>query len=107
MIKLRLEEGQEIPFGYGFAWYEFDVRGMVCYPIPINIIASAIRRLYFYFAWGYSSPIELEQRAYELYMQWVDKQRKTKDQMRQEIYEELMEAFEKDCEQSRQKHNHL
>ena len=42
----KVGEGELIPKGYGLAWREFDKAESIFLPIPINIIASFMRTLY-------------------------------------------------------------
>lgn len=44
MKKLVLEGGL-VPKGYGLAWHEYDRRISVAYPIPLNFVASWLRRV--------------------------------------------------------------
>ena len=46
-IKKTVEEGAEVPRGYGFAWREyFPYQGTVCYPLGLNKLAGWARRLH-------------------------------------------------------------
>lgn len=66
-IRWRLEmnwrqaEGAEAPTGYGIAWRCDHDRGVTVYmPLPINLIARALRELYYamkYPMWGRSDAI--------------------------------------------------
>ena len=48
----RREEGQKIPFPYGFAWRRYDRDELVLLPIPFNIIAGTLRLWCFFLLKG-------------------------------------------------------
>ena len=46
-LRKFIHEGERYPRGYGHAWVDYDFNVAVCYPIPLNIILSCARNLYF------------------------------------------------------------
>lgn len=46
MIRRYIRQYERLPRFYGFAWYDFPSRREVCYPIPLNWLAWAIRAVY-------------------------------------------------------------
>lgn len=50
--RVALECGKKIPWGYGVAWREDYAHRIVCYPIPLNIVFSYLRRFYWLMASG-------------------------------------------------------
>jgi len=44
-IRRIVGEGEEIPTGYGIAYFDFWKQGLVCYPIPLNILIRSLRIL--------------------------------------------------------------
>ena len=46
LTRTLIEDGEKLPWGYGFAWRDFDRRGHVTYPIPFNVLFRGLRRLY-------------------------------------------------------------
>lgn len=47
MIRKYVSEGALMPRGYGLAWYDVMRRRGVCYPIPFNLLANGLRKLYY------------------------------------------------------------
>ena len=41
-----IEDGAKLPWGYGFAWRDFDTASHVAYPIPFNVLFRGLRRFY-------------------------------------------------------------
>jgi hypothetical protein len=41
-----VDETQAAPRGYGFAWRTPDLAGAVAMPVPLNVVARALRRLW-------------------------------------------------------------
>jgi len=44
-IRRIIYEGERIPTGYGIAYFDFWKDGLVCYPIPLNILIRSLRIL--------------------------------------------------------------
>lgn len=42
-----VQEGGRFPRGYGLAWYDVMRRKAVCYPMPFNLFANWLRKLYY------------------------------------------------------------
>ena len=61
----EIEEGEIIPKGYGVAYYNFTTHHVVCYPIPFNIFANWLRKLYFRIL--NPSLHEIEQKCHKAY----------------------------------------
>lgn len=43
----QLRVGNSIPWGYGFAWDQPDIRNTIFIPIPFNFVAARVRSLWF------------------------------------------------------------
>lgn len=43
----EIPEGGFYPRGYGVAWDRYDRLSVVCYPVPLNIVARFVRSAYF------------------------------------------------------------
>ena len=41
-----VEEGGDIPIGYGVAWRDWSTNHIVCLPLGLNVIAATMRRCY-------------------------------------------------------------
>ncbi len=46
LTRALIEDGAKLPWGYGFAWRDFDTASHVTYPIPFNVLFRGLRRLY-------------------------------------------------------------
>ena len=46
LTRTLIEDGAKLPWGYGFAWRDFDTASHVAYPIPFNVLFRGLRRLY-------------------------------------------------------------
>ena len=46
LTRRQVEEGAMAPWGYGFAWRNFDTATTVAFPIPFNVIFRGLRRLW-------------------------------------------------------------
>lgn len=44
-IKRKIRDSDTIPRGYGFSYYDYASRYVICYPIPINLIIQIWRSL--------------------------------------------------------------
>lgn len=57
MMKIIIEvsDCMILPAWYGVAWVKYESRKTVCMPIPINVVAAAIRAGYLWLKWGYRS----------------------------------------------------
>ena len=44
-----------IPAWYGVAWIRYDNDSAVCYPVPLNLIAAALRGIWIWMRHGYRS----------------------------------------------------
>lgn len=40
-------QGERIPRGYGVAWVDFERNVLIALPIPLNVVARAVRWVYF------------------------------------------------------------
>jgi hypothetical protein len=40
-------QGEELPVGYGIAWYEYHRAVAICAPIPLNFVLGWARRIWF------------------------------------------------------------
>lgn len=45
-----IHQGETIPPGYGIAWLDPVANRLACYPVPINIIVRAARRVWYWIA---------------------------------------------------------
>lgn len=92
-LKLEVDECEIIPYGYGTAWCEFIKKQFACFPIPLHIIASYIRRFYFYMNHSFihydSIEIEVENRARILFSQWKEQEMKLLE-VKLKVAEELL-----------------
>ena len=52
MDNMLVRHGERLPRGYGVAWREFDRDCSVVMPIPINVLASWVRRAWHWFRHG-------------------------------------------------------
>lgn len=52
-IVKRINEGQMLPAFYGIAWYEDYRREAVCLPIPLNLVATIGREIWFALRGGF------------------------------------------------------
>lgn len=43
----QIKEGAVVPFGWGIAWYDYDARCEICYPIPFNILIRFLKQIYY------------------------------------------------------------
>lgn len=43
MLRCALEDGARLPKGYGIAWFDHARQVTICLPIPLNVIAGALR----------------------------------------------------------------
>ena len=59
-IQMIVPENHDIPKLWGFAWFEDRNSKSVCYPIPLNMIASLLRDLWL---WATFSPARLDSLA--------------------------------------------
>jgi hypothetical protein len=48
LLLRRVHQGYVIPRGYGIAWVRFCSDSAVCMPVPLNLIAGALRRAWFW-----------------------------------------------------------
>jgi hypothetical protein len=46
-------EGELLPPFYGVAWHDYMRRRAVCYPVPLNMIAAALRSAWIFIRYGY------------------------------------------------------
>jgi hypothetical protein len=46
VIRREIQQGECIPAGYGIAWRRWDCDRTVCYPIPLNLLASFLHDLW-------------------------------------------------------------
>lgn len=53
MDNFLVHEGELLPRGYGVAWREYDRDCSVVMPIPLNLIAGSLRRLWHWLRWGW------------------------------------------------------
>ncbi len=49
---LQVEEGEKVPWGYGFAWRDFSTKCWFAYPIPFNVLFREFRRLWHWIIGG-------------------------------------------------------
>lgn len=54
-IRKTIDCGSIIPPWYGVAWRDFYADRTVCYPIPLNIIASFVRGVIVWLKYGYKA----------------------------------------------------
>lgn len=54
-IVKRLHAGQMLPPFYGIAWDVYERNERVCMPVPFNLIAGAIRRIWIFLIYGWRS----------------------------------------------------
>lgn len=52
ITQMNVLEGVKPPFGYGFAWWNYDTATATYLPVPFNAIAGLVRKLYFQMAGG-------------------------------------------------------
>jgi hypothetical protein len=104
-IKRFIREGEMFPKGYGIAWVEQNRYGAVVMPIPLNVIAGHIRKMWFWLQqgdWyktgydrGYSMGYESGRKyAFEQYKHHARKE--IEEEVRTEIAEQMgftLEAF--------------
>jgi len=67
--RVRYEEGAAVRFGYGLAWHDFGGlrQQIVVLPIPINIIAGFVRRIYLWACYPWRNCMTKGERAcYEI-----------------------------------------
>lgn len=50
---IEIYQGQMIPAWYGIAWHRFDRDAVVCFPMPLNVVASVLRSIWIWFKWGH------------------------------------------------------
>lgn len=48
-LKKIVPEGAVYPRGYGFAYYDWKMDTKIAYPVPFNVFARAVRRVYFWY----------------------------------------------------------
>jgi len=65
IVEKRIYEGERMPRGYGFSYYDYLRRQYVCYPIPFNILVNWKRKLWEKLA--APSPPELEKQLADAY----------------------------------------
>jgi hypothetical protein len=46
LAERRIYEGELMPRGYGFSYYDYMRRQYVCYPIPFNVLVNWKRKLW-------------------------------------------------------------
>lgn len=57
----RVPEGSRIPWGYGYAWWNYMSGSCTAIPIPFNILARWIRNIYYAIArWGFHKDARTE-----------------------------------------------
>ena len=59
-IQMIVPENHDIPKLWGFAWFEDRNSKSICYPIPLNMVASLLRDLWL---WATFSPARLDSLA--------------------------------------------
>ena len=51
-IMRTIDEGEMLPPFYGVAWYRWDSQRMVILPIPLNVVARALRACWVFMRMG-------------------------------------------------------
>ena len=46
MIAKRVRQGDLYPVGYGLAYYNYNSYHAICYPLGLNILVRAVRKLW-------------------------------------------------------------
>lgn len=65
-MKRVVTEGEMFPRGYGLAWWKWETREAVCYPIPLNLGVRWGRDVYHWMRWRSATVRERELvRAYQ------------------------------------------
>lgn len=54
-----LAEGERIPRGYGLAYHDWERDILIVYPLPFNLLAALMRRLYYRLVYG-MRPLKFE-----------------------------------------------
>lgn len=49
---MRISEDQQIPFGYGIAWREWNRCAVIVLPIGLHVVAAAVRAVWLRFRLG-------------------------------------------------------
>ncbi len=57
LTRAQVEEGMRVPWGYGFAWRDFDSRNTIAYPIPFNVLFRGLRRFWHWLVGGYKNSV--------------------------------------------------
>jgi len=64
ILRVEVDMGYRLPWGYGLSYYRYDCAKGVCYPLIINWIVWALREIYLIFL---SAPNRgIERKSYEL-----------------------------------------
>lgn len=78
---MKIEEGQEVPLGYGFAWFEYDSREAVVFFIPFNFIFRWVRSFYFFISrQGSKNKFKEYQAGYRAAKEFYEKREKLRDE---------------------------
>lgn len=59
-MKFRISEGEDLPNGFGIAWYDVHYQGYVILPYPFNYVAGAIVDAYWRMRHGWKPAAETE-----------------------------------------------
>jgi hypothetical protein len=87
--RVRLTRGQCLPFPYGVAWIDYLRDEAICYWVPFNIIARAVREIWFRLSKHQMTHLQmLEKRIFERMEQ--DYQMKLENQDR--VFEEDVQS---------------
>jgi len=46
LTRVSVEEGTKVPWGYGYAYRDFDTCNTFAFPIPLNLVVRGTRRLW-------------------------------------------------------------
>lgn len=61
--RIRYEQGERVPRGYGLAWHDLFHNQVVVFPIPFNLVARWLRELYFWLRNPWTDAMTRDQRA--------------------------------------------
>jgi hypothetical protein len=45
-LVFRVQEGERRPRGYGLAWWDLRTNEAICMPVPVNLAAGVLRRVW-------------------------------------------------------------
>ncbi len=45
---MKLEKGERLPFGFGYAWENWEEETREVYPVPFNLLFRWLRRIWFF-----------------------------------------------------------